>query len=129
VEVDVAAQCIALTNSERASNGLAALAFNGQLQAAAQGHSTYQATTQTMSHTGAGGSNPGARISAAGYGWHAYGENVAAGQGSCASVVSAWMASPGHRANILNATFVDIGVAMAKDANGRPYWTMDLGAP
>jgi uncharacterized protein YkwD len=109
------------------NNGLAALAFNAQLQAAAQGHSNYQASVQTMTHNG--DSTPGARISAAGYGWHAYGENVAAGQGNCASVVAAWMASPGHRANILNGTFVHIGVAMATDANGRPYWTMDLGAP
>jgi uncharacterized protein YkwD len=124
----VAAECIALTNAERAANGVAPVAYNGQLQAAAQGWSDYQASTQTMAHT-APGSNPGVRITAAGYGWHAYGENVAAGQGSCASVLAAWIASPGHEKNIVDPNFVHIGVALARDANGRPYWTMDLAAP
>jgi uncharacterized protein YkwD len=124
----VAAQCIALTNAERAAHGVAPVTYNAQLQAAAQGWSNYQASIQTMSHN-AGGSTPGARISAAGYGWHTYGENVAAGQGGCSSVLAAWIASPGHEANIVNPAFVHIGVALAKDANGRPYWTMDLAAP
>lgn len=126
--VSVAADCIARTNVERANAGLAPVKLDSRVQAAAQGHSNYQASISTMTHTGAGGSTAGTRITAQGYTWKAYGENVAAGQGSCASVMAAWMASPHHRDNILNPAYVDIGVAAAKNAAGVIYWTMDLAA-
>ena len=55
--------------------------------------------------------------------------HVAAGQGDCASVVGAWLASPSHRANILNRAYVNIGIGNVVGANGVHYWTMDLAAP
>lgn len=51
------------------------------------------------------------------------GENIAMGQRTPQEVVQAWMNSPGHRSNILNKNFTEIGVGLAKDANGNPYWT------
>ena len=41
----------------------------------------------------------------------------------------AWMNSPGHRANILNGTFTQIGIGLAYAPDGTPYWAMELGRP
>jgi uncharacterized protein YkwD len=81
-----------------------------------------------MTHTGTGRTTAGDRINAAGYGWTTWAENVAAGQTTPAEVMSAWMNSPGHRANILNGNMVNIGVAAAVGANGVTYWAMVLAA-
>jgi uncharacterized protein YkwD len=80
---------------------------------------------QSMSHTGSDGSSPGDRITRAGYDWRTYGENVAYGYPTPESVMAGWMSSPGHKANILNCAFKEIGVGMAKDGY---YWTQDFGA-
>jgi uncharacterized protein YkwD len=129
VDTGVAGRVIAIVNSHRAAAGLGALGANGALNAAAAGHSRDQATVDKMSHTGSNGSSFGQRISAAGYGWSTIAENVAAGQGSADSVMTAWMNSAGHNRNIMNPAFVHIGVAVAYAADGTPYWTMTLGAP
>jgi uncharacterized protein YkwD len=81
---------------------------------------------QTMTHTGSDGSNAGTRIARAGFAAGAWGENVAAGYGSAASVVTGWMGSTGHRENILNGAFTQIGVGYALGSDGTPYWTMVL---
>ena len=52
----------------------------------------------------------------------AAGENIAYGQKTPSEVMNAWMNSSGHRANILNANFTEIGVGMVKKADGTPYW-------
>lgn len=121
--------CVGLVNQQRAARGLAALSVDGRITTAAQNHSNYQASKGKMTHTGAGGTNAGQRITAAGYAWSRWAENVAAGQPDCSSVVNAWMNSSGHRANILNANLKAIGVGAAKSANGAVYWTMDFGSP
>lgn len=120
---DMLAQVLAITNQERAKAGCGALTRNAQLDSAAQQHSDYQAQTQTMSHTGRGGTDPGQRITAAGYQWSTYGENVAYGFTTAQDVMTAWMNSPGHRANILNCNFKEIGLGL-----GQPnyYWTQDF---
>lgn len=120
--------CVRLTNAARTGAGLAPLVVDVRVAAAAAGQSAYQAQQQTMSHVGAGGSNAGTRLQAQGYSWSTWGENVAAGQGDCASVVGAWLASPSHRANILNRAYVNIGIGNVVGANGVHYWTMDLAA-
>lgn len=121
--------CVTLVNQERTSRGIAALTVDNRLATAAQDHSAYQAQTSTMSHTGSGGTNAGQRITAAGYQWSWWAENVAAGQPDCASVVGAWMASQGHRENILNGNLKNIGVGSAASGNGTVYWTMNFGSP
>ena len=67
----------------------------------------------------------GQRITAAGYNWSAYGENVAYGYSSPESVMQGWMTSPGHKANILNCSFKEIGVGLAQPGY---YWTQDFAA-
>ena len=68
-----------------------------------------------MSHDGSDGSDVGDRLDRVGYAWRTYGENVAWNQQTPAAVMDAWMNSPGHRANILNCSFTEIGVGVAQE--------------
>ncbi len=121
--------CVALTNNERASAGLAPVSANAALDYAARFHAQFQARRNTMSHTGSRGSDPGRRIANEGYSASTWGENVAYGYNSCSEVMAGWMNSPGHRENILNPAFTEIGMGSAVAGNGSVYWTMDLAAP
>ncbi|MEV6742664.1 CAP domain-containing protein [Streptomyces sp. NPDC051104] len=118
------ARVVALVNSERAKAGCAPLTVNSKLAKAAQAHSADMAAHQNMSHTGSDGSSPGDRITSAGYSWSSYGENIAYGYSTPESVMAAWMASPGHKRNILDCGFKDIGVGLAQPGS---YWTQDFG--
>lgn len=108
-----------------------ALRWNGVLFNAAGAHSTDMAANNYFSHTSQDGRNPGQRITGAGYAWSAYGENIAAGQSSAQAVVDGWLASPGHCANIMNASYADIGTACVASSTStyRTYWTMELARP
>jgi Ca2+-binding RTX toxin-like protein len=110
-----------LINAERAKVGAQPLAFDGDLNEAAEGHSQWMIATDTFSHTGAGGSNAGTRMSNAGYvftGSWAWGENIAyattrspAGlQDEVLLLHTNLMNSSGHRANILNANYREVGL-------------------
>lgn len=108
---------------------VAPLQWNDLAESAALGHSQYLQTTNTFSHTGSAGSSVGTRLTVAGYTWSSVGENIAAGQPSVTGVVQAWVASAGHCENLMNGTFVDIGVALVNGASGNTYanyWTMVL---
>lgn len=120
----VAARIVQLVNAERAKVGCSALTLNATLSKAAQAHSDDMAAHQNMSHTGSDGSSPGDRITRAGYTWSAYGENVAYGYSTPEQVMAGWMASPGHKANILNCSFKEIGVGLAQPNS---FWTQDFG--
>lgn len=122
----LAQQVVSLTNAERAKNGCGALTVDSRLQAAAQGHSEDMIARNFFDHTDPGGRSPGDRITAAGFRWSTYGENIAYGQRTPAAVMSAWMNSSGHRANILNCRFRNIGVGVALKS-GTPYWTQNFG--
>lgn len=120
-------EVVDLVNKERAKAGCKALTIDDKLMLAAQRHSQDQADHKTMSHDGSDGSDVGDRLDRVGYAWRAYGENVAWNQQTPAAVMDAWMNSSGHRANILNCSFTEIGVGVAR-SNG-PYWTQDFGTP
>ncbi|MEU3455037.1 CAP domain-containing protein [Micromonospora sp. NPDC006766] len=120
-------QVVDLVNQERAKAGCQALTVSDKLTLAAQRHSQDQADHKNMTHDGSDGSDVGERLDRVGYAWRAYGENVAWNQQSPAAVMAAWMNSSGHRANILNCSFTQIGVGVAR-SNG-PYWTQDFGTP
>ncbi|WCN82777.1 CAP domain-containing protein [Micromonospora sp. LH3U1] len=122
-----AREVVNLVNAERAKAGCKALGIDDKLMTAAQRHSQDQADHQNMSHTGSDGSNSGVRLDRVGYAWRTYGENVAWNQKTPAAVMDAWMNSSGHRANILNCAFTEIGVGIAS-SNG-PYWTQVFAAP
>ncbi|WP_425444648.1 CAP domain-containing protein [Streptomyces phaeoluteigriseus] len=124
---DTGAQVIALVNKERAAAGCGPLTDDAKLRNAAREHSEDMAARDFFDHTNPDGADPGQRITAAGYRWSTYGENIAKGQQSAASVMTSWMNSPGHRANILNCDFKNIGVGI-HDAGGGPWWTQNFGA-
>ncbi|MFF3209332.1 sigma-70 family RNA polymerase sigma factor [Streptomyces sp. NPDC002886] len=122
-----AAQVISLVNSERAKAGCGPLKEDAQLRTAAQGHSDDMARRDFFAHTNPDGADPGKRTTAAGYRWSTYGENIAMGQRTAAQVMDSWMKSQGHRENILNCSFKDIGVGIHQGAGG-PWWTQNFGA-
>lgn len=107
----------------------APLTRDSRLDAAAQAHTVDMVTNNYFDHTGSDGSDPGQRMVAAGYKWHAYGENIAEGYTSAAAVVQGWLQSPGHCANIMDPEFVNVGFGEAATAKGVMYWTQDFGTP
>nr|WP_240351389.1 sigma-70 family RNA polymerase sigma factor [Streptomyces olivoreticuli] len=120
-------QVTALVNAERAKAGCSPVTENGTLDRAAQGQSDDMAARNFFDHTNPDGAGPGERITAAGYHWSTYGENIAYGQQDPASVMDSWMHSDGHRRNILNCSFKEIGVGV-NHAPGGPRWTQVFGA-
>jgi uncharacterized protein YkwD len=120
---------LTLVNAARQSNGLGQLSLDPLLNNAALAHSIDQASRNTMSHEGADGSDPGTRVTRAGYRWSTVGENVAYGYSTPSAVHEGWMNSPGHRANILNGDFVHMGLATATGSNGYLYWTQVFAKP
>ncbi|MFH9401118.1 sigma-70 family RNA polymerase sigma factor [Streptomyces sp. NPDC017638] len=121
------AQVVALVNKERAAAGCGPVTEDPQLERAAQGHSDDMAARGFFDHANPDGAGPGERVTAAGYRWSTYGENIARGQQSPQAVMDSWMNSPGHRANILNCSFRNIGVGV-HNGSGGPWWTQDFGA-
>ena len=81
-----------------------------------------------IDHTGSDGSTAADRIKRVGYVRKRTGENSAEGQWDVGEVMTGWMKSPGHRANIL-ANFTEMGAARARDDQGTIYWCVDFGTP
>ncbi|MFJ8808605.1 CAP domain-containing protein [Streptomyces sp. NPDC102490] len=120
------ARVLALVNEERAAAGCAPVTANDRLTRAADDYSDVMASSGVMSHTGPDGSTMASRVEAAGYQWSTLGENIARGQADAAAVMDSWMNSPGHRANILNCSFKELGVGV-HFGDGGPWWTQDFG--
>ncbi|HYY10161.1 MAG TPA: CAP domain-containing protein [Kineosporiaceae bacterium] len=118
-----------LVNAARATAGCRALTSNATLVGVARAHSRDMGEHGYFSHDSQDGRSPFDRMRAAGYRGTLMGENIAAGQPTAAAVMDAWMKSPGHRANILNCGFSEIGVGVATVAGSpmRVYWTQDFG--
>jgi uncharacterized protein YkwD len=117
--VDAATLC--LVNRERAGQGESPLRVDAALACSAQRHSDAMAAGDYFEHVGPSGDTPVDRMRACGYrlsssvGYEA-GENIAWGTlwlATPRSIVSAWMASPGHRANILDARYRDTGIGVS----------------
>jgi uncharacterized protein YkwD len=108
------------TNAARAAAGLAPVTEDADLDAVAQGCSETQAANGVMAHC----EGYYTRYPA---GWTRASENVASGQ-SVADVVDAWLASPGHRANILDPAATHLGIGYALGADGRTYFTQNFAA-
>lgn len=108
------------------------LRANPSLDRAAQSHADAMARFGELEHQGRDGSTPAQRAARAGYEHAALvGENIAGGAQSPDEVVSGWLASPGHCANLMNEDFVDMGIAFAVNP-GSPlgiYWAQELAMP
>lgn len=125
------ASIIELTNGERARAGLPPLRAEPRLTRAAQLQADQIAQTGRLDHviTSAAYPRPEDRLAAAGYPWQAYAENIASGYDNAGTVVSGWMQSSGHRANILNPAYTEIGVGVAIDSGGRAHYTQVFARP
>jgi serralysin len=125
---------LALVNQERSSRGLGILTLSQKLDTAADLHAQDMATNYyATNHTGSDSSTTATRITRSGYEWTSIGENLAAGYTSASSVVQAWMNSTGHRANILNPNFTDLGLGYTYLSgtggtanNYKHYWALEL---
>lgn len=115
-----AAQAVlAEVNAARAQNGLSALTLDANMNRAAAVRAAELA--QSFSHTRPNGSRGLTALNEAGVSYRTAGENIASGQQSAQAVVSAWMNSSGHRANILSSLFGRMGVGQATIGR-RTYW-------
>jgi uncharacterized protein YkwD len=138
----VRAAVICLVNRERQTRSEAPLQPNGRLEAAAQRHSDEMASDDYVEHNGLRGDTPQSRMRAAGYLYGSQlgfeiGENLGWGTlwlGTPRAIVAAWMASPGHRENILDPRYRDTGIgvsprAPAAFAHGQAgaIYTQDFG--
>ncbi|RDI62463.1 CAP domain-containing protein [Microvirga subterranea] len=126
-----------LVNDARANAGAKPLTFDGELLDSSDAHSAWMDQTDTFSHTGVNGSTPGDRMTAAGYGWQAYGENIAYVSGGMTEATvrqlhTNLMNSPGHYANIINGNFEEIGIGLKEGTiNGYKvvFVTQNFGTP
>jgi len=107
-----AADVLTCVNQIRAYYGLRPLSSNGSLNATAQACADRMAASGQMTHS----AYPG--------GWSTWGENIAEGYGSSVAVFNAWMASPGHRANILRPTFTQMGIGHVSAGS---WWCQQFG--
>ena len=105
-----------------------ALVLQCQLKNAAQGHSDDMATNNFFSHTSSNGLRLGNRVSNAGYNYSMTGENIAVGYNSVDAVMSGWLQSDGHCANLMTQSYTDFGLGLAA-AGSRLYWTQNFGRP
>jgi uncharacterized protein YkwD len=117
------------TNSERTSRGLGPLSLHPQLMQAGDAHFSdqFRQGCSNLSHSGTDGSSPFDRIKATGFTYRTAGENIACGYQTPDAVMNGWMNSSGHRANILNGSFTNVGIVAAPDAFGHMYWMQVFG--
>ncbi len=108
---------LAETNGERINAHEPALQVSSQLAAAAQAKANDMAKRGYWSHVTPDGKQPWSFVEASGYQYEAAGENLAYGFGSSDEVMTAWMHSTEHRANILNSVYQDVGFATANVTN------------
>ena len=123
---EVTQAVVRLTNELRKERGLPEVVIRAELNQAAIAHTQDMASGGFLSHVGSDGSTAGERIRAAGYEWREYGENVARGYSTVAAVFSGWLASDGHRRNLLDPDVTETGVGFVAEGG---YWTQIFAAP
>ncbi|MGP1910344.1 SafA/ExsA family spore coat assembly protein [Metabacillus sp. JX24] len=116
-------EVVTLVNKERAKYGLKPLAANWEVARVARYKSEDMRDKNYFSHTSPTYGSPFDMMKSFGIQYSYAGENIAAGQTTAQSVVTAWMNSEGHRKNILSSNFKEIGVGYAKGGSYGHYWT------
>ena len=113
-------EVVRLTNEKRAAYGLPALTINWELSRVARYKSQDMHDIGYFSHTSPTYGSPFEMMKDFGISYRAAGENIARGQTTPELVVNAWWNSSGHRQNMLNASYTQIGVGYVADGH---YWT------
>ena len=118
---------LTLTNQERAHYGLPPLKINWPLTRVARKHSIRMACYHRLSHI-IKGKNFLHRLQKVGYPFVKAGENIARSKQSLPHIIRMWMKSPGHRKNILNPHFKEIGIGISRTSSGDQYVTQVFAA-
>ena len=116
-------QVLDLVNAERTKRGISALTLDSNLSSVATKKSQDMVNKNYFDHTSPTYGSPFDMMKQFGISYRTAGENIAKGQKTPQEVVTAWMNSEGHRKNILNPNFTNLGVGIAKDSKGTTYWT------
>ena len=120
-------EVLKFTNDYRVQNGLPSLTLNNGLSEAAKAHTEDMAVNGFLEHDSSDGTPFGERLKKlVTYEYGTAGENIAYGYTSAQSVVAAWMDSEGHRENILNKNFTQIGISCVAADDGTLYWVQDF---
>ncbi len=117
-----------LHNNERRKRGIPLLNHNDALERAAQKHSVWMVARSNLTHN-----EPGhpveKRVGDEGYNWTWVGENIAdSPHNNPQEIMVAWMKSTGHRANVLNGHFKDVGFGIEQDQKGVWWWCVDFAS-
>jgi uncharacterized protein YkwD len=124
---DWSAAMLARVNAVRAAAGVGPLGVCGPLMRSSAQQSTDQAALSKLTHTGANGSTLTQRTRIAGLtAWTELAENVGVNGGNTDAVIDMWLQSAPHRANLLHATYNNVGFGRATSASGETYWTQDF---
>ncbi|HZZ81998.1 MAG TPA: CAP domain-containing protein [Gemmataceae bacterium] len=123
-------EILTLTNRERKAKELPPLKLSVTLSKVARAHSENMARQGKMEHT-LDKKTPFDRIKASGYRYFAAGENIAMGEegAKLSAIMKAWMESKGHRENILDTRFMEIGIGIATSKDGTMYLTQVFAKP
>jgi uncharacterized YkwD family protein/spore coat assembly protein SafA len=119
-------EAIRLVNIERAKAGKSELTPNNQISNVARIKSQDFINNNYFSHNSPIYGSPFNMLSSFGIPFNAAGENIASGQKTATEVINTWMNSPGHKANILNSIYNQVGVGVASDNKGKLFWTLIL---
>lgn len=122
------ANMLAIINATRVRAGVKELNLCPAINRAAQLYAEQMAATGLFAHVGADGSKAWERMKAQAYNWRSAGENIARGQDDVDVVMAAWIASPGHYANLINSNFRHVGLGLTVDASGSKWWVQDFGS-
>lgn len=129
IQSDVSQQAnevLQLVNAERSKQGLKSLTLSTNLTLIANEKSKDMAVKNYFSHTSPTYGSPFQMLQHFGVKYRTAGENIAAGQRTSKEVMNAWMNSSGHRANILNPNYTELGVGYYKGGSYGHYWTQEF---
>ncbi|WP_153730402.1 CAP and S-layer homology domain-containing protein [Sporosarcina obsidiansis] len=118
----LAAQTIIIVNTTRKAANVNSLQADPALNRIATAKAEDMAKNGELSHISPTYGTVPEMLAKFNYKWKAYGENIAAGYISAKGVTDAWLASPGHKENLLSTTFTHMGAGTATDKNGKIYW-------
>ena len=116
-------EVVRLVNAERASNGVPSLNESNEISNVARVKSEDFIVNRYFAHNSPTYGTPFEMLTSFQIPYTAAAENIASGQRTPEEVMRYWMNSPGHRSNILNSYYNNIGVGVARDQNGNLYWT------
>jgi uncharacterized protein YkwD len=129
VQADLERKVVAMLNVERRRAGLDPLTAVPLLGVSARAHSADMAARHYLDHVSPEGETVADRVARTGYGFQVVGENIAWGQRDARQVMTAWMHSRGHKANILSPHYTEVGVGVAAGKQGALVWTQNFATP